>query len=59
MNQYCRDGVVTLGLLLWGDGATDVQEPGVEEPSAEKLYVEEPFHSQRGLAGSSEELKRE
>jgi hypothetical protein len=36
-----------------GDGAVDVQEPGVEEPCMNELC------SRRGLAGSSEELKQE
>jgi hypothetical protein len=40
-----------------GDGATDVQEPGVDEPSVEVLCVEEPSGFWRGRAGSSGELK--
>jgi hypothetical protein len=42
-----------------GDGAADVQKPDVMELSMEELCVEEPIHFRRGLAGSSEEFKRE
>jgi hypothetical protein len=48
-------GAVLLPLVCscWGIGVTDVQEPGVEEPSGGEPYVEEPSHSRCGLARSS------
>jgi hypothetical protein len=57
MGRYCGGGVAAIGPLLWGDGATDVQEPGVDEPSVEVLCVEEPSGFRQGHARSSGELK--
>jgi hypothetical protein len=52
-------GVVSLPLVrsYGGDGAASVQEPDMDEPSVEVLYVEEPSGFWQGRVGSSGELK--